>query len=1134
MPFSAVQNCEHDQIVERRRILGVAVSDPPYRDEHSYLGLSISGGGIRSATFSLGIIQKLAECRILKHIDYLSTVSGGGYIGAWLCSWIRREQTNELYRGKAVEPAVPAEAYPEPKLVFEDICKALSPSTPPGPMQPEAREVAFLRQYSNYLTPRVSVFSADTWLVAAVWSRNTLLNLAILVAAFGSVVLLARLLGMGASHLFSCANDESIRAVAICAGLLVPMVGLIGWNLWWNSTIALQNGPPKRERSKEQSDTWVIVACFSPLFSAIGYSFWLTHARGVFVLGSLWDGVWLNFLVLSVAFLFLQTCARVYRCHIEKKKETLDEKTVPWYSHAFSLLLYVIGPAGAGFVTAALLRALALLFDSGYNNPDQPWFVLTFGPPLVLVAFAVGVVVHVGLMGRDLPEASREWLSRLRAWLMVFSFFWLIVFGVAIYGPWLVAVIGVKSSTAVAGLGSGWILSTAGGLFAGKSAKTSGKSEDDAKRGGFSWTEALAWIGPYLFMAGFATSVALGAHFILVHALEPTGQQAARSGDEVEKYNLQVRDNKIQVSREVPKVEDKGFQWLLNRYWLHLSQTELCVQDSKLRWYLSGLIPLFIVLVVAGGLLAWRVDVNHFSMHNFYKSRLVRCYLGASRQGRRRPNPFTGFDDYDDAPLDQFINKEHYIGPYPILNAALNVTSGGKLQYQERQAQSYIFTPFYTGYSAETVSDEMRLGDDTRERSLSAYQSNTGAATSAYRPTRLTGARVGVGMAMAISGAAVNPNMGYHSSTAVSFLLTVFNVRLGWWLGNTLKSSFRRQGPSFGLLYSFRELFGLANANSSYVNLSDGGHFENMGIYELVRRKCRYIICCDGEQDSGPTFGGIGNAIRKCRTDFGVEIDLPLERLRKVDGFSRVHCAVGHIQYPNCNYEGYIVYLKSSLTGDEPTDILSYGSDHCDFPQQTTGDQWFDESQFESYRRLGYHVAEKAFASVDVRDPKNPDKPDCKDLLDGRRQDFFDALYQVWYPPSREVDKTSPAHSDMYTRVLEAVRKETALKDLDSALFAGYDATKWDHNSGHICNSLIQLMERVFYDLGLEDVDARKHPFVKGWLDIFDHWINDPEFQKAWTVVASSYPERFRTFYESRIKQPPSPSGTGGSSKKTA
>jgi hypothetical protein len=330
-------------------------------------------------------------------------------------------------------------------------------------------------------------------------------------------------------------------------------------------------------------------------------------------------------------------------------------------------------------------------------------------------------------------------------------------------------------------------------------------------------------------------------------------------------------------------------------------------------------------------------------------------------------------------------------------------------------------------------------------------------------------------------------------------------VRLGWWLGNTLKDTFRRPVPRFGLMYAFRELFGMANADSSYVNLSDGGHFDNMGIYELVRRRCRYIICCDGEQDLGPNFGGIGNAIRKCRTDFGVEIDLPVERMRKLDGFSRVHCAVGKIKYPE--FEGYIVYLKSSLTGDEPTDILAYRSDHPDFPQQTTGDQWFDESQFESYRRLGYHVADKAFSSADAQL-----------LRDGMREDYFKSLYQIWYPPSEAVDEKSGKHGEIYASILDAVRKGTSnsVMALDPALFEGFSSGKpWDHDTGHVCNALIQLMERIFYDLGLEDRGAREHPFVDGWMKIFRYWVKQNAFQETWAQVKESYPERFRVFYES-------------------
>ncbi|HEY6392475.1 MAG TPA: patatin-like phospholipase family protein [Bryobacteraceae bacterium] len=1112
--FDTVAVVEKIEIDARREEFGLGVGK-------DFLGLAISGGGIRSATFSLGIIQMLAKSGLLKHVDYISTVSGGGYIGAWLYSWIRRCQaeagTKTAKAGQSLH-----------KDAFEDINEKLIPQKTAD----EPREIAFLRQYSNYLTPRVSVFNADTWLVAAVWSRNTLLNLAILVAFFGAVVLAVRGIGWRAAKtLWPFGDDVCLCDPILCAGLLIPMIGLIGWNLWQNSTIALSLALPHDRGKKEASDTRVIWFCIFPLLSAIAYSFWLDHDRRLFVEGTLWHGVWMNFAVLSIAYLILQICGRVYECHIEKKKEIIGKVPIGWQNRAFALVLYVIGPAAAGFVTAALLRAIAFIFDARHPKPDEPWFVLTWGPPLVLTVFAIGVIVHIGLMGRDLPEASREWLSRLRAWLMIFSFFWIAIFGVAIYGPWLVAWIGVKSKTAI-GLGGGWLLTTAGGLFAGKSAKTSGKKEQDSTQTSRSSVfEILALVAPYLFMAGFSISVAFGIHVILVHKLPPKAASPASS--QVEKYNLKVLNDNIQLTREKHDAEESRFKEMFDHYWGKLNTTEICVANQEERWLLSGLIPLLILLLVAGTLLAWRVDINNFSMHNFYKSRLVRCYLGASR-GKRAPNPFTGFDDSDDAPLDLYSNQNlkpnqtAYYGPYPIVNAALNVTSGGKLQYQERQAQSFIFTPHFTGFSAEKVIDQMRLLDDTDSDAptLLHYQDvkpsaagvpganaaetngQAPAKACAYRPTEKSGGRISVGMAMAISGAAVNPNMGYHSSTAVSFLLTVFNVRLGWWLGNSLKSKFNSQGPSVGLIYSFRELFGLANANSSYVNLSDGGHFDNMGIYELVRRKCPYIICCDGEQDANMTFSGIGMAIRKCRTDFGVEIDLPLHRLHKVDGFSRVHCAVGRIKYPDsdpADEGGYIVYLKSTLTGDEPVDVLAYHSDQSEFPHQTTLDQFFDESQFESYRRLGCHVAGKAFSS--------------SSLEGNNRQKFFEDLYQVWYPPSRAVDKNSAAHSDIYMRVLDAIRREEDLENLDPALFKDYKPTsKWNHGSGHICNGLIQLMERVFYDLGLEDTDERKHPYIKGWIEIFKHWVKQPAFEETWTVTQGSYPDRFRNFYNLLVK----------------
>ena len=171
-----------------------------------------------------------------------------------------------------------------------------------------------------------------------------------------------------------------------------------------------------------------------------------------------------------------------------------------------------------------------------------------------------------------------------------------------------------------------------------------------------------------------------------------------------------------------------------------------------------------------------------------------------------------------------------------------------------------------------------------------------------FRPTSLGYPPVGIGTgtAVAISGAAASPNMGYHSSPAAAFLMTMFNARLGWWMGNPRdKYNWLRSSPRRGLLYLLNELFGLTNDRTHFVNLSDGGHFENLGIDELVRRRCRYIIACDAEQDDALTFNGLGNAIRKCRMDLGVEISVRATRIQPPAGSlnSTLHCVVGDIEY---------------------------------------------------------------------------------------------------------------------------------------------------------------------------------------------------------------------------------------------
>jgi len=161
----------------------------------------------------------------------------------------------------------------------------------------------------------------------------------------------------------------------------------------------------------------------------------------------------------------------------------------------------------------------------------------------------------------------------------------------------------------------------------------------------------------------------------------------------------------------------------------------------------------------------------------------------------------------------------------------------------------------------------------------------------------------------------------------------------------------------------------MTNERSNWIYASDGGHFENLGIYELVRRRCRRIICVDAGADPQRTFGDLGNAIQKCRVDFGVDIEIDTHPLSidLIDGRSKDAFSIGIINYPVTEDSPpfrALIYIKPSIPkGWEqlPVDILSYRARHPEFPHEPTHDQWFTEAQFESYRQLGYLVGLKAF-----------------------------------------------------------------------------------------------------------------------------------------------------------------------------
>lgn len=883
--------------------------DPVDRAIHGRLvGLAFSGGGIRSATFNLGVLQALGDAGLVGHIDYLSTVSGGGYIGSWLESWIQQGSDAK---------------------VEQDLAPARAPAS-----QTEPDPVQFLRSYSNYLTPEKGMFSADTWTMLMIWARNTFLNLVILVFTGACILLVPRLIGMLAELASISSLNDEVAAIptspmsVVALLLLLLATALLGMNLRHSAS---KDGVQPEWYQRQH---WVLLLIVAPtLAAAMVASFCLwDYLSDLRYTTTSFDSTDIR-LIIPAVFVFLlllvtQFTGDFWHCFLrDKSRRLVAALSVP--------AVFLFYPLFSALVFWGALVAIARLMWT-WSDAAGLWHSLTFGTPLLLAAFALTMTIEVGLMGRSFPDDRREWIGRMGAWVSIFSLGVFALFATSLYGPAALAWSITWGGPWLAGvLPAGWLGATFAALAAARKKPAKPGEQPEAP----SLTiKALTIVGPYVFIVGLLLLLTSSLHLILsLSACDATVQSPAL----------------MQYCQAGTQFAPAQVLW--DAHWDLLN----AASDA---WLLGA----FAICAFIALLFSRTVDINEFSLHHFYKNRLVRCYLGACRGDNRKPNPFTGFDENDERRLCTLRhdpapsatgngNGSPYYGPYPIINATLNLVKGDRLSWQERKGSSFIFTPKYSGWNKETNRTGSWV-DTATYRTTNVY---------AYPDNGHDEGGIGLGTAMAISGAAVSPSMGYQSSGPLAVLMTVFNVRLGWWLGNPHLDAWRESGPGWGLNYLLTELFGLTNDRRKYIYLSDGGHFENLGIYELVRRRSMLILACDAEQDGDMTFGGLGNAIRKCRTDFGVEIEIDVSRLRKKDdGLSQEHCALGTIRYPDRNgngpVTGTLVYIKSSITGDEPTDVLEYRSRNSSFPHQTTADQFFDESQFESYRKLGYHIGAEA------------------------------------------------------------------------------------------------------------------------------------------------------------------------------
>jgi hypothetical protein len=341
------------------------------------------------------------------------------------------------------------------------------------------------------------------------------------------------------------------------------------------------------------------------------------------------------------------------------------------------------------------------------------------------------------------------------------------------------------------------------------------------------------------------------------------------------------------------------------------------------------------------------VPVNRFSLNGMYKQRLMRTFLGASN-ATREPHAFTGFDPRDDIRIHELAG----VRPLHIVNATLNALSATEIGRNDRTAQPFTFSPLHVG---------SRLPDFGYRRARGYHSEGADGEPG-----------LSFGLALAVSGAAASSAMGIYSSKARAFLLTLANARLGLWFGNPANdSTWCVTEPPLGVGPLVREMLGLTTERNPYVYLSDGGHFENLGVYEMVARRCHFVVVSDAGCDPDSTYEALGNTLRRIRLDFGIPIEFvtPLAVTRDRQGTANAHGAVAMIKYSFADGpaapDGTLVYMKAALSGSEPVDVWNFSKTNPAFPHDPTTDQFFDETRFESYRSLGFHTV-KALAGDSV------------------------------------------------------------------------------------------------------------------------------------------------------------------------
>lgn len=1112
--------------------------------------LCISGGGIRSATFALGLLQGLAQRQMVSKFHFLSTVSGGGYIGSWLSAWIHRQGIRRVEHDLALSGK------------SADGNKSESPITA---TDPEPETIQHLRRYSNYMSPRLGLFSADTWTLVGTFLRNLLLNWTVLIPLLAAAMAIPRLAVSIAS--WNCPRplaEKLAIVIAFLAGVVCVtymVASLPGWRK--------KSRLPESWKTEKRFLVWCWLTLNASAFLSAFYWSWIhiPKDRCVNLFGSsihpavpfILFGLSFHLLGYLIARLFLVkldsrgivpelfdfavrgltgvlggaclwavtlafqpapiTIDACYKKGLEYSKCAPVAATVqnaakpsPQASPAASVSL-PISSLPAQIEISVLPKAAAVdaetkakqeLEASQRRIGINAGLYTSLGPPLFLLMFLIAATIFIGVASTYTNDADRELMARTGAWMLISIFGWSVFCALVIFGPvgliwlWKEFKISLLSVSTISGLLT---------LIGGFSSKTSASKKNGSDKGQTNMAAQLL-TNSLPAAATIFVLLTLAALSLATSALIAVAYFYLKNHGAVYQFTCWLLA-KLQAVPFINSLLPLDFKERIDGMaWLPSFSTDNAWWHLDVLYNSPAILVVFVVgTILAGGLaMGLFVNINKFSLHSAYRDRLIRAYLGASNN-TRRPNPFTGFDERDniqfhnlltelfrpqnfgkdlrglveilrnpqtksaafiydhltpetkkllevdfstrtemkealkqaladdfnriiqsedlykedafgkpmnniegiaqapDIPLfhlfgrpmfnravyvqkllmnrrliektfGQWIESPEQLGfdkearPLHIVNIALNLVGGKELAWQERKAQPFTVSPLHAG--------SFGVG----------YRNSTQYAISRQQNGALT-----LGTSMAISGAAVSPNMGYNSSSAVTFLLMLFNVRLGWWLGNpgsAGQETYMKPSPFFTPKPLIAETLGMTDSQHSYVYLSDGAHFENLALYEMVRRRCHFIILSDAGADSEFNFDDLGNAMRKIRIDLGVPIEfaqgmtirhrVEADKLFAADGKAPgKYCALARIRYSAIDgknlspdqkeeMDGWLIYIKPTVYGLEPQDVLNYAKSNETFPHETTGDQMYSESQFESYRALGAHVIKQIFGRKQMND----------------------------------------------------------------------------------------------------------------------------------------------------------------------